>query len=1133
MPTVEGSGNLIEQLENTYDAIVIGAGPSGTTCALALAKKNKTVLLVEAAPKANQRLAGEWLHPPAVRALQSLGVPPIAAAAEHAPGRGFVVYPDDGGEPILLPYPNGSVALSCDHSDFVDELRAFAVKHPLITYAPGFRATQIESGSVTLVGPDRSTPRTIETPLCVGADGRSSVTRRALGLPGAHPPLSYMAGLTIRVEELPFEGFGHVILGGPGPVTIYRISKERVRVCLDLPADQADRRDPEFLWRAFHPVLPVALREPFRESLAHTKLSWAATRFCPRTHYGRDGIALAGDAVGYFHPLTAVGMTLGIGDAIDLAESDSVESYQRRREKKSYVAELLSSALYHVFQRDDSGAESIRLAVYKMWGDSVRDRERTMRILTGDDHRSLSFAMTFLKVAAGAVSYLGQRRGGLLTTLARWDELQRIFANYGGWLQWPAASLMPPVFRERFRSQSRSDRPLPQFPLQLPVASSPASVSTKGQPTQVFEESLATARRTVLLHAEASLHSTTVESWDEARRVLAAALALDSAGLGSDRVARALDEASVWMKEQLSADSTPDDPGLATRCLLLRSARDLAVGADWELRVWSDTLRRLLDAQDESGAFGTGASRFDAESTARAVRALRAASERWPGLLTDEISQSLERAAHWLRARQRDSGCWAIGDLPSTMVTGAAVEALMAARTQPSDSAIRRAIRWLCATQADDGTWCLAGEEPTGTTAAALRALRLGSAPQWTAISRGATALAALIANEGALGLETIERVAEAADRALDQKTLRTTRTAATDADWTRCQEALVAVSRTFSRPIEMLPGDLRVSVTCGYLLCRIADTVEDLATLSLPERDALFAALDSVLEDRQPATHFSALFATVDHDPEHPESRLIADFDSVMRVFGTLDPSKQSICRRWVREMLRGMQIYKHREPREDGLQGPLTQRDLERYCYFVAGTVGHLLTELFLEHIDEAPVTLRGALWRNAESFGVALQLVNILKDITDDDGRGVAYVPWLNRLESGLNGHSLSNPDFRPNAHAAVAPLFARAQSLIEDAFEYVMAIPSQQREIRLFCLLPLWMAARTLIVARGNDAQFIPGAPVKISRGEVEKIIASSVVLCEDDDGLREAFAHLRAEMRARKMSEQRPEQRAEA
>src|ERR1700676_5644188 len=49
--------------------------------------------------------------------------------------------------------------------------------------------------------------------------------------------------------------------------------------------------------------------------------------------------------------------------------------------------------------------------------------------------------------------------------------------------------------------------------------------------------------------------------------------------------------------------------------------------------------------------------------------------------------------------------------------------------------------------------------------------------------------------------------------------------------------QILPHVSRTFALTIPQLPPALSVPVTSAYLLCRIADTIEDEPALSAPER--------------------------------------------------------------------------------------------------------------------------------------------------------------------------------------------------------------------------------------------------------------------------------------------------------
>jgi farnesyl-diphosphate farnesyltransferase len=341
--------------------------------------------------------------------------------------------------------------------------------------------------------------------------------------------------------------------------------------------------------------------------------------------------------------------------------------------------------------------------------------------------------------------------------------------------------------------------------------------------------------------------------------------------------------------------------------------------------------------------------------------------------------------------------------------------------------------------------------------------------------------------------------------------------------DWGYCKRALAEVSRTFSQPIGMLREELERAVTCGYLLCRIADSIEDHPAVPRDLKDGMFADYIAMLE--RGAAPEAVMHAFERIPGEDAELSLARRVDAVMRVFGELPPRIQGIVARWCAEMARGMNLYTHREAGADGYVALHTTDDLSRYCYFVAGTVGHMLTELFAETLGEAlDDDAHATLVRNAESFGSGLQLVNILKDVTDDRERYWSFIPREACASVGLSIERLTDPDERRRAHVAVAPLFDLAEERLQSALVYALTIPPECIDIRMFCLLPLCMAAITLVHGRGNDAMFTAGAEVKVSRMDVARVIKNCTLYSGDDAAIKAYYRSLWAPSAAPALAE---------
>lgn len=337
----------------------------------------------------------------------------------------------------------------------------------------------------------------------------------------------------------------------------------------------------------------------------------------------------------------------------------------------------------------------------------------------------------------------------------------------------------------------------------------------------------------------------------------------------------------------------------------------------------------------------------------------------------------------------------------------------------------------------------------------------------------------------------------------------------APDASAAFCRQMLPKVSRTFAICIRLLPGGLEHSVLIAYLLCRIADTIEDTTHLDPDEkvrllhrfRDAL-ATTDADIDPLRRA--FS--------DAASDEERLAYHADAVLAEYRRLPSAHRDAVRPWVQEMSDGMAEFvdRGRTGNGRGVEALATVDDLDRYCYFVAGTVGHLLTELFRLHHPTRTDAWHQRLRSLATSFGLGLQLTNIIKDIADDRRRGWSFVPRQLCQLAGIRPEDLQDDGHREGALRVMRQLIDKAKGHLLDALEYSTHVPRSEYGIRLFCLTSLYFAVRTLRLAESDPHLLDPSHKVKITRAQVYRTILVTRLLAPVNSLVRGYFRLLAGE-----------------
>ncbi len=318
------------------------------------------------------------------------------------------------------------------------------------------------------------------------------------------------------------------------------------------------------------------------------------------------------------------------------------------------------------------------------------------------------------------------------------------------------------------------------------------------------------------------------------------------------------------------------------------------------------------------------------------------------------------------------------------------------------------------------------------------------------------------------------------------------------EAQWQ--QERLNEVARTFALTLRPLPGALRHQVVNLYLLCRIADTVEDDPALDGDERAHFGERFVAAVEGTGDPEAFARDLAPRLISREE-ERVLVAATGRVVGITARFDPASRNAMERCVRVMMDGMVEFGRRQ-NPGGLKD---QDEVDRYCYFVAGVVGEALTTLFCEFSPETAAHREG-LEADSRAFGEGLQLVNILKDTWVDRERGACWLP-ADLFESHGAPLEELDPDAPPPGFAAgMTEMIGRARGYLDRALAYTLLIPKGETGIRRSCLWPLALAVLSLRKLHRRPG-FRRGEEVKISRRSVRAAVLVTSALTRWNTPLR--------------------------
>lgn len=289
---------------------------------------------------------------------------------------------------------------------------------------------------------------------------------------------------------------------------------------------------------------------------------------------------------------------------------------------------------------------------------------------------------------------------------------------------------------------------------------------------------------------------------------------------------------------------------------------------------------------------------------------------------------------------------------------------------------------------------------------------------------------------------------------------------------WIRENEkALMDQSRSFAIPILNLDERFIIPVMVEYNLNKTIDTIEDSINISVNEKVDLIKTFCGHL--RQDSISFEVKKRMMEVTPEE-EASVFRYHESIIGLFNSLSLEEKGLIKRWTREMAKGMCLF---------LTRPINSpKDLNDYCYYVAGTVGIFLTNLLRLKGSNITEKVFKKLKESAVSFGLFLQKLNVMRDFVEDkDIKKRSFWPqsyFEQEKDRLIILNRMCSETFKNDVPHAV---------------EYFKQIPAGNDSFDCFIRFLLSSGMEYLRILKNNDSVFSPGT-VKLPRAFIENLYA---------------------------------------
>ena len=348
-------------MDQTFDVIIVGAGPAGASAAIHLARHELRVLLVEQKKFPRPKLCGEFISPECQRHFENLGV--AEAMHNSAPSAlTETVFYSTRGHHVSIPssWFGGSAALGLSRA---------VMDNVLLKRAQACGVNVIENATINEPIVDGKTVRGVRlketeyfAPLTIDATGRARIlskklnpteptSKRKLIAFKAHLRNTRVAANACEIYFYP-DGYGG----------LSTIEGDVSNLCFIISAEQVKRHhsNPDVIVRE---VLMKNRRAAYTLANAQLESEWLSAsweRFGRRQPNPANGLIAIGDAAAFIDPFTGSGMLMAF-ESGELASQVIV----RQRDKLPQIGRAYAEAYVQKFDSRLRISGWLRRAAFK------------------------------------------------------------------------------------------------------------------------------------------------------------------------------------------------------------------------------------------------------------------------------------------------------------------------------------------------------------------------------------------------------------------------------------------------------------------------------------------------------------------------------------------------------------------------------------------------------------------------------------------------------------------------------------------------------------------------------------------------------------------------------------------------